>query len=388
MLPTKEELDILVNKNIGFYKKDLRGFQNYNYRNIHGKQFFDIAKETGINVFESRGILFGKDPIDESDVVFPSIHKFFNANEVEQTSFDVLTSKKVIYMSKKRDGSLISFIPIELDMLDDNNLRFIAKTKNSFENDQCIMSQYLYDNNHNIKMFVRSCYYNKIFPLFELVGRSNPIVVAENRDRLVLIAIRDKDGNYVENIKENVFVKKYKIECDVHFNIDLNIIKKFQKEKTNIEGWVVLFDDNTMVKFKTDWYIKAHRDKFSTLVRENDIIHLILDEKIDDAMSVITDKDKIDEIYSISEKVNRYYCKHLSLINKYLQEFKDTERFPTRKHFYDYVLSYEYAPIVMLGVSLKNIETDTRLKESIKRKTLKLERAKAFLKEVELEAIT
>lgn len=385
-LPKKAELDKLTDMNVGVFRREFNGFTSYNYRNIHGKMFYDIQESTGVNVFEARGITFGSHPlIPNIDVVIPSVHKFFNVNEVEQTQLDVLKKKELVYLVKKRDGSLIHFVPVEAEFGNFKYLGFIPKTKGSFDNIQCTLAKDIYDKSQELRDFIRSCFVQNMYPIFELVGASNPIVVREKRDRLVLIAIRDQKGRYLADIKNDPTVKKYGVECDVHFKVDLDTVLRLQKEKEGIEGWVALFNDRTMVKFKTDWYVREHRTKFSTMVRENDIIHSILDETIDDAISVLDDKERINEIYKITDIVNSYFCKHMRQINNFIEDFNDTDRFPNRKSFYEHVRNYEYNGIVMAAISLKNLEVDTRLKEAIKRKTLRLELAKQFLKEEKLQ---
>jgi hypothetical protein len=94
------------------------------------------------------------------------------------------------------------------------------------------------------------CLKNDIIPLFELVGE-NRMVLKYPKNDLILLNLRNNlTGEYLDNIDYDM--DGINIVENVDYTL-LELIDMSKKEKY-IEGWVVQFDDDTLLKIKTEWY--------------------------------------------------------------------------------------------------------------------------------------
>jgi len=141
-------------------------------------------------------------------------------------------------------------------------------------------------------------------PLFEWCSPRNLIVLKYEDDSLVLTAIRNNiDGTYVNYDEMIKSAEKVGIPCtEVEVGTIHNLPEFMEqlKKKEGIEGVVIRFNDGRMYKLKTDWYFsksKKEKQEFS-LNSERMIWKLILEQTIDDALSLVNDhllKTKIEE---------------------------------------------------------------------------------------------
>lgn len=233
--------------------------------------------------------------------------KFFNLNQSECSSYNVLKNKKIKEIAYKEDGSIVSFIKLPND-------KIIAKTKASFEADQAIQSQKIFEENIAIQNLVTYCLNNNIVPIFEFVSPTNRVVLKYDKTDLVLIKLRNNlTGQYIstknipeELIKDITIVKTFD-------NYTLNdLIKKSETDK-GYEGFVITFEDDKMIKLKLLDYIALHNLHTEEIHREDSLIYLVINEQIDD---VICQLDETDErrqlIYEIIDVVNHYINRQYS----------------------------------------------------------------------------
>lgn len=226
------------------------------------------------NAFELRGLTFVFNSDGSVYRRFLLMEKFFNINENESTLFDVVEDKKVKSVYLKEDGSIISFIELP-------NGKIVAKSKTSFESEQAIMAQKLFEDNVNINGFVMDCLSKDLSAVFEYVGPMNRVVVKYDNSDLILLRLRDnKTGNYLS-------IDGYDLSKPMSFKFSLNDLMNLKSSLEGIEGWIVEFVDGQKVKIKTDWYHSLHRIFTDYSNREDYLIDLILDEKIDDVLSVL-----------------------------------------------------------------------------------------------------
>jgi RNA ligase len=57
------------------------------------------------------------------------------------------------------------------------------------------------------------------------------------------------------------------------------------------EGWIIRFDDGHMLKLKGKEYVTIHKAK-DQILRENGVIEMILDEKLDDVKAFLPEDDR------------------------------------------------------------------------------------------------
>ena len=372
-LPSREDCQRIVQQSDVFYctQTKINGFlvEIYNYRLASYNDFVQ-------NSFEMRGITFVYDSKKNEWTRHILMNKFFNVNENEEWLESRLKTKKVIRVQDKLDGSIISFVKFP-----DGSVK--AKSKMSFDSEQAIMAQKLYDENENIRIFIEDCYKEKVTPIFELVSPMNQIVLEYNKTELILLQVRDNEsGEYLSEMELFSLSRRYNIVKSTSYDFDLNELLKDKETQENIEGWVVTFEDGQMAKIKTDWYNRRHG--VISELRENQLIELILNEEIDDVLSMLSEEsEKRRQVLEIQEIVD-------SIFNNLVVEFKELRR----KYFNDYnedrkSFAMKFKEKSLFGYVMKTLNTSFRDVEQIAEKQVKmyilnntntLTKAKEFLK--------
>ncbi len=273
---TKQIADNLVDKHESFYRKDLRigctDVYIYNYILVNYDAFKDDYAR------ELRGLTITKENAQER--VFLSVPKFFNLNEIPENNIDVLTNKKIKKVQDKADGSMIQFIEVEGEIL--------AKTKQSFENEQAKLAQEILDSSAELKYFILDCLGNNFHPLFELVGPSNRHVLEYPEDELVLIAVRNQEGEFIDVDKFNY---KYTIKCFDENVYTLSEMTRLQETQKDTEGFIVKFTDGHVIKIKTLDYMSKHR-LYDASDSYKEVFKRILNEELDDILMIVHESKK------------------------------------------------------------------------------------------------
>jgi hypothetical protein len=84
----------------------------------------------------------------------------------------------------------------------------------------------------------------------------------------------------------------------------LTPFKERLENDTGFEGYVVTFEDGTMVKFKSKWYLMLHH--VVSFVHQQNVVTMVLDEQIDDYKSYLnslTDTSLIAKVEEIESTV-------------------------------------------------------------------------------------
>jgi len=352
---TKQEADALVAKHKTFFCKHYKikdtDVYIYNYI-MSDKEAFKDPKAT-----ELRGLTITKENAKER--VFLSIPKFFNVNEIPDTQVNVLKNKKIKKITEKLDGSLIQPVQIAGEIH--------LKTKNNFEKTQAKLAQDLLD--EELEFFILDCWDNGFQPLFELTGPKNKIIVDYKENKLVLIAVRNQEGEFIDIDKFNYPHKAKTFE----YNFD-ELIQKVKNDK-GYEGYVVKFNDKnkTIVKFKTIDYIEKHSllsesNSYKTLFKR------ILTEDMDDLYSILG-PERVEEIQKIESVLNDYVIHFTIQITEIIkQNTKDRLSF-VKKH-----KSHPYFSVIMS--CLKGKDPKTELINTLLKRYNKEEKIKQFLKEI------
>ena len=139
---------------------------------------------------ELRGISYVFDK-DGTYKTFIMLRKFWNINQVPETQLSLLSNKKIKYINNKEDGSLISFIKLP-------NNRIVSKTKMGFFNEQTTEVDDIVSKNINISNFLQECFDKDYITLWEYVSFKNKIVLNYNTSDIVLLRVRDKDGEFID----------------------------------------------------------------------------------------------------------------------------------------------------------------------------------------------
>jgi T4 RnlA family RNA ligase len=300
-------------------KTEVDGFpvSIFNYRLAQFSDFnLPLENKPKVKAFEMRGLTFVFNKDGSLYKRFVLLEKFFNLNQVENSMYSVVKNYKIRYVNNKEDGSIASFIQLP-------NGKIVGRSKMGFDNDQANGINKIYKTNKDVNSFVTWCLSQDIVPIFEYVAPHNRIVLRYSQEELILLRLRDnKTGKHID-IKDHLdkiaSIKIAPFEDD-HTLDDL--IEK-SKNEAEREGWIVQFDNDHMVKIKTDWYWQRHGLLTNDIYREHIIIGYMLDDKIDDILGQIPEDEveaheRIQKIISI---VKREINNLVSQMNSAYSEF-------------------------------------------------------------------
>ena len=376
---TKEQCDKICEQNSAFYKKEeeVEGYKVfiYNYRLASYKDFRDF------NAFEMRGLTFIYNPDTKKYEKNLALQKFFNLNENESSMLDVVKNKKIIRIMDKIDGSLITFV-----RLPNGSIR--AKTKGTFYSEQAKMAQeYFINADHYFRKFITDCLNTGLTPVFELVSPLNEIVISYPKTELILLQIRDKEGNYKDSDYINSMSVNYNIKRSKIYNLEeyddiWSEVLSRQKNDKGYEGFVISLEDGQMIKVKTEWYFNMHSILSPDVLRENKIIELTLNEEIDDIVSQVTSAEKRDRINSIVENTISIYDEMVDGSLNGLKTLRDVYNWD-RKAFAIDNKKHPLFGVVMKLTNSEDPERDARffVKNYILKKTRTYQNALNFLGE-------
>jgi RNA ligase len=241
---------------------------------------------------ECRGIMFNN---SDGAIISRPLHKFFNIGQHPETHPDLLgehISKGVVYT--KEDGSMLR--PIVL------NDRVYWGTRMGRTDTSALVEKFT--EHHDIfNTFAEFCDLEKVTPIFEYVGPENRIVLRYNKNKLVLLCVRDNySGEYldVEDFVD-VFYAFMKDQFD-ELSESIEIVQSIGKFNTaqelidyvrplkNLEGFVVDYNGHK-VKIKADEYVLIHKVK-DNIREDRYIAEMYLIGSIDDNLPILDEEDK------------------------------------------------------------------------------------------------
>ena len=271
----------------------------FNYRLAQNKDFVDKKNRElrGLTfVFNTDGSLFKR---------YILLEKFFNLNQVEWSMYSVVKDYKVKSIMNKEDGSIASFIKLP-------NGRVLGKSKMSFDSEQAVGINKIYETNSDIKNFVDYSFDKDFTIILEYVSPMNRIVLEYTKEELILLKLRDNKTGKLLDVSDYAdklgSIKVAKSEAITDLDTLIDIIK-IQEDK---EGFVILTEDNDgndfSYKMKNKWYCDRHNLITNDLYREHILIAYVLDEKIDDVIAQIPEyavevRNRVDKIISVIKHV-------------------------------------------------------------------------------------
>ncbi len=315
MLPTYKDCKRRINKE-QFIEKQLKvdGYNVSIFNYVLLGVFNDCIKR------EMRGITF---VFDKNKIYrYPSIHKFFNINNVKETQYNKLKNKKISKITPKLDGTMIQPILLPNDKI------YMKTGLSFFKAPQNKQANNFIKNNRNYRDFIKECFNYNCIPIFELVGFQNEHIVKYEFDVILkLLKIRDLDTGEYKPLEYKNLSNKYNIYKVENLNCTLDELLKKQKVDKEKEGWVVEFDDNTLVKVKTKWYFDRHKIFFEYVSHPDVIFKYIVKDEIDDILSVFKNNSrKRDLINQYIYYINNYINEKEQFIKSLYEQFKDKTR--------------------------------------------------------------
>jgi RNA ligase len=286
--------------------------------------------------------------------------------------YSIVKDYKIKSIYNKEDGSIASFVKLP-------NGRVLARSKTSFISDQAIEIQKIYDKWPNVREFVNFCLDRDIVPVFEYVSPTNRIVLPYANTDLILLRMRDnKTGEYLD-------ITDYTDKLDgitvaPSENHSLEELIELKDVVDGKEGWIVQFENGKMVKIKTKWYCDLHGLYTQDLNRENTLISLIIDEKIDDIIAQLgEDSNKREEVDVLVDVINKYIQDYTVEVDKLLSDWDATTgtEFYKKKHFALKWSKNKYFPVA-IGV-INGKDKLSLIKDKIKNDTKNLMAARKWL---------
>jgi T4 RnlA family RNA ligase len=373
-----------ANGNMLFYesKHVVDGFNIsiFNYRLAQPANFdHPVEGNSILKAHELRGLTFVFNKDGSLYNRYLMLDKFWNMNQSPCSMYSIVKDYKIKSIYNKEDGSIASFIQLP-------NGRVLARSKTSFISDQAIEIQKIYDRWPNIKAFVDFCIGADIVPIFEYVAPTNRIVVAYANTDLILLRMRDnKTGKYLDLTDYTDKLDGITVAPSGNHSLDELIELKDVIEGK--EGWIVQFENGKMIKLKTKWYCELHGLFTQELNRENTLISLIIDEKIDDIISQLGEEsNKREEVDNISNLINKEIELIISKCDEMVGEFNQLlnirlKHGGTKAHAVkDFAIKYSKTPIFPIAIGVVNGKDKLELiKDKIKNETKNLLMARKWL---------
>jgi len=310
---------------------------------IYGYRFATDNDFVLHNSFEIRGITFVQDGIGNWKR-FLALTKFFNVNQTEATRFENIKDYDIAMIQEKLDGSLITVAQLP-------NGDIVAKSKMSFESEQAQMANEFIKNNPTYVSFIEWCFNQGHSPIFEITSHKNQIVIQYNETALTLLQLRDNQGRYFNAEALYKLSLAFGIPTVVQHDGTLEELMGKKEYDEGYEGFVVTFENSTMVKIKLNSYLLLH--SVITDLREDSIIALVLDEKLDDIKEVATG-EKLEFVNRVEEvavrKINQLILNFKELRRLYYNEYNENRK--------EFAIAHSSHPL--FGYVMKTINTSFR----------------------------
>lgn len=364
-IPSYDEAVAICQRNPVFYetKHKVNGYDVsvFNYRLA---TYDDFRSE---NAFEMRGLTFVFNADGTVYKRFLGLHKFFNVNETEITQAHEIKDYEVINVSNKLDGSLISFIELP-------NGEIVAKTKNAFEADQAIRAMKMFDDDEVLKEFVREQISKGHCVFFEYTSPLNRIVIKYDVSSLSLIKIRDGlTGEYLfgESVPEGLKMT----ENETFGFTSLDDLMKSYETLENKEGSVITFrkpdGEQLLVKVKTADYFAKHHIMTEFIYQENVIVEMILNETIDDMLSLIEDAETRERINDLIKITQKKFREEVERAQKFVNIYLEDPTVPAKDLYAKYRKCPGFADALYVINRLREGEEPNTLEDIVKRRLLK-----------------
>ena len=364
-IPSYDEAVAICQRNPVFYetKHKVNGY-NVSVFNYRLAMFDDFKKD---NAFEMRGLTFVFNQDGTVYKRFLGLHKFFNVNETEITQAHDIKDYEVVNVSDKLDGSMVTFIE-----LPDGEI--VAKTKNSFDADQVTRAMAIFNEDEVLKSFVRAQFDKGHCVFFEYTSPLNRIVIKYSVSSLSLIKIRDgATGDYLfdESVPEGLEVA----ENETFGFTSLDDLMERYKTLEGKEGSVITFKkpdgEQLLVKVKTADYFAKHHLMTEFIYQENVIVEMILNETIDDLLSLIEDEEVRERITGLIKIVQAKFREEVERAQKFIDIYLEDPTIPAKDLYAKYRKCPGFADALYVINRLREGEEPNTLEDIIKRRLLK-----------------
>lgn len=233
---------------------------NIHAYSLKGKSFIqlDYSKQVGrwwnVLTENSRGHIFSYPQLALVSLPF---QKFFNLNERAFTELSALNLNQESYIMEKLDGTMIHLFEVEDTIF--------SATRGSagvyYFNDKAV--DFIKNANYETVLHTIQSGYTPIFEILLKPDDKYGQTVKYEEEELRLIAVRHREtGEYVHPTELEAMAKAFGVRSATFYRgKELFHVLQEQCKITNMEGWVVYFEDGLMVKVKGEDYLAEVRSK-------------------------------------------------------------------------------------------------------------------------------
>lgn len=249
------------------------------------------------------------------------------------------------------------------------NGSFVAKSKMSFESEHAKLAQDIFNSNPKIKGLVKRLNAEGLVGIFEICSPFLQIVLPYNETELKLIQVRNNEtGVYLNNNEMNYYLREFDLEevsAEEYYaqNFTFDKLLELQETEQNIEGWVVTLEDGQILKIKTSWYFHAHSISTDNVTRENLLLELVINDKLDDVLSVVQGEKK-KYLEETAEKIQHFF-NHKVVEYKELRGLYYNKYNENRKEF-----AMKYNKHELFNAVMKTLDTSFRDVEETAKKAV------------------
>lgn len=260
------------------------------------------------------------------DIVLCPFRKFFNLNEVPETSIKyvsyLLNQPHKIEISNKLDGSMQS-----IRYWHDQFIQSGSSALDESKSPQLLRGKELLRQNINLQLLIKE--HPDYTFIVEAILDDDPHVVSYAKTQLHLIGMRNIYTGEELTYKQVIdFAQKYQVATTYLEKISFNDVlhKKTLYPASQKEGWVIRIytkDHNIRFKLKCDDYLKVHA-LYDVVSSPNAIIKCLVDNTLDDCIANL-DTESRERVQRIARYIRKIISFKEWMIQKYYAPIETIE---------------------------------------------------------------
>lgn len=237
----------------------------------------------------ARGLLMDT----QGNIVVRSFEKFFNYCELDSRGKEYqelakcykVDNEEEVIAYPKLDGTMVAI------SYHDGGL--IGTTSTSMQTDWVKIVIDKLKGNEKLIEYLKSSGTSLIF---EYTAPDNTIVVKYDKEEITLLAEVENKPDAIVNISRLAHLEKLGLKVIKPIKTSLKELLQWQKEKEDVDGWVVQNKLGYLIKFKTDWWFENNIEPIEFNKKGIQyVVQLCLEDKIDDVIALINQRENKKE---------------------------------------------------------------------------------------------
>ncbi len=253
---------------------------------------------------ECRGLKFALD----GSILARPLHKFFNIGE-QQSAADIDWTQPHVVLDKL-DGSMVH--PCFLS----ERLTFMTRMGESGQAKAALDHA-----DEAVLRLSRDLLLEGMTPVFEFTSPDHRVVLAYPETSLTLIAVRETvSGTYLSHAELARLAERYCVPLVAQLGRveDAMAFIARGRSLTDVEGYVIAFEDGHRVKLKADAYVLRHR-ALAGVSKERNLLEWIVKDAIDDVLPLLSD-DIAQQVAAYRNQVYQALDRHVAALAEFAQQ--------------------------------------------------------------------